>query len=73
MVDRMGRDHTRPAQAVVKLIESPNPRLRHPVGPDAWLMLGAKRFLPYRLFELAVGRMLRDAGYAEAPPDLESW
>jgi len=49
----------------VKLIESPNPRLRHPVGPDAWLMLAAKRFLPYRLFELAVGRMLRGAGYPE--------
>lgn len=71
MVERMGRDPVRAAEAVVKLIESPRPRLRYPVGPDAWVMLGAKRFLPYRLFELAVGRMLRGAGYPEAPPDSE--
>jgi NAD(P)-dependent dehydrogenase (short-subunit alcohol dehydrogenase family) len=65
MVERMGRDPAHAAEAIVKLIESPNPRLRHPVGPDAWLMLAAKRFLPYRLFEMAVGRMLRGAGYPE--------
>jgi NAD(P)-dependent dehydrogenase (short-subunit alcohol dehydrogenase family) len=46
------------ARAIVDLVEHPRPALRHVLGRAAWLRLGAKRWLPSRVYEAAVQRVV---------------
>lgn len=62
-VSRRGLDPDAVARRVLKVVESPNPRLRHALGVDARVPLTLKRLLPFRLIETKVARILIDAGY----------
>lgn len=60
---RHGGDPPVVARAVARTIEAAHPRLRRPVGFDAYATLALKRLLPHRVLELAVGRVLARSGY----------
>lgn len=63
MANAFGGNPRTVAKAIVKAIESPNPRLRYPVGVDARLFVAVKRFLPFHLMRVTAGGILRSAGY----------
>jgi hypothetical protein len=45
-VDRNGRDPAEVAALIVKVLSARRPSLRHPIGPNAWVMWATSR-LPY--------------------------
>ena len=65
VANRMAGNPKRVAKTIVKVIESPRPRLRYPVGFDARLFVTVKRFLPFRLMRAACSGVLRSAGYPD--------
>ena len=62
-VRRRGLEPEAVARYVLKVVESPNPRLRHPLGIDSRIPLALKRFLPFRVVEAIMARILTNAGY----------
>lgn len=64
---RIGGDPKHVARKIAAVIESPHPRLRHSLGPDAKPAILAGDYLPFGLFERIVHRVLKSAGYPPAP------
>lgn len=64
-VEKRGGEPEVVARAVLGAIEHPHPRLRRPVGVDAWAMLAVKRFLPFAVLERFAKHLLDSAGYRE--------
>jgi len=58
-VERQARDPAEVGEKVLVLLTARRPRLRHPVGPDAWFRAFALRFLPRGLIEWVLGYALR--------------
>jgi NAD(P)-dependent dehydrogenase (short-subunit alcohol dehydrogenase family) len=50
------RDAREVAQLIVKIAQTPNPRLRHIAGTDAHMGYWSKRFLPWKTWEKMVAR-----------------
>ncbi len=65
-VSRHGGEPPVVARAVARSIEASHPRLRRPVGLDAYATMAVKRLLPHRVLELAVARVLARSGYGDA-------
>lgn len=63
VIARVGGEPRRVAQKIVAVIESPHPRLRYSLGPDAKPLLLAGDYLPFGFFERIAGRVLKSAGY----------
>jgi NAD(P)-dependent dehydrogenase (short-subunit alcohol dehydrogenase family) len=53
------RDAREVARLIAHLADSPRPRLRYPIGPDAKLMLVLRLLLPWQLFQSIVSRVLK--------------
>ena len=58
-VERRARDPMEVGEKVAALLIAKRPRLRHPIGPDAWLRAFALRFLPRSVIEWLLGIALR--------------
>jgi len=58
-VERQARDPAEVGEKVLALLTHPRPRLRHPIGPDAWFRVFALRFLPRGVIEWVLGYALR--------------
>jgi NAD(P)-dependent dehydrogenase (short-subunit alcohol dehydrogenase family) len=53
------RDAREVARLIARLADTPRPRLRYPIGPDARLMLVMRLLLPWRFVENIMARVLR--------------
>lgn len=58
-VERQARDPREVGEKVAALLVAKRPRLRHPIGPDAWFRAFALRFLPRGLIEWVLSVALR--------------
>lgn len=58
VVDRIARDPDEVCEKIVDLLETPNPGLRHAVGPGAKPRAVMMRFLPFRAIETLFARAL---------------
>jgi NAD(P)-dependent dehydrogenase (short-subunit alcohol dehydrogenase family) len=60
-VDRVARDPAEVADVIVRVLTDPRPPLRYPIGPSTGLRAALRAFVPERVTEAIVARLLRHA------------